>query len=147
MEKKLRIAIICMLTSWSFAQNNGDTIAIKGFKFGGPGRDTLIQFPIDQTKYEKILMKYNMRFKNGLVPTQSQSNLSCGEWDYSCNAFIVDSSKIENGPTSAPNYSIANFTGSVSLFANQAAYDYYNFKQQPVTVQFYGTTCKNVCLS
>ncbi|MDZ4663744.1 MAG: hypothetical protein SGJ15_02600, partial [Bacteroidota bacterium] len=92
------LAFVCffVLISHIKAQTAvGDTIIIKTFKYGSTSRDTMINFPNNSQTFEKIIMKYNMRCKNNLVSTQSAPNQGCGEWDYSCNTYIVDSSKIE----------------------------------------------------
>ncbi|MDI9341731.1 MAG: T9SS type A sorting domain-containing protein [Sediminibacterium sp.] len=115
------------------AQQTGDTVIVKTFKYGSSSRDTAIQFPIGSQTYEKIIMRYNMRCKNGLVSTQSQRDLGCGEWDYSCNTFVVDSSRVEQQTNTHPNYIITNFSGTAFNYVNTPPYDYYNFAQTNVT--------------
>jgi hypothetical protein len=78
-------------------------------------------------------MKYNMRCKSGLVSTGTQRNLGCGEWDYSCNTYLVDSSKVEDDLKSHPDYSISNFSGTSFDYVSQATYDYYNYSQTNVS--------------
>jgi hypothetical protein len=112
----------------------GDTIIIKTFKYGSSSRDTLINFPNNSQTFEKIIMKYNMRCKNNLVSTQSAPNQGCGEWDYSCNTYIVDSSKIEKAAKTAPNYLISNYTPTTFPYVNQTLYDYYDFSQTNVVL-------------
>lgn len=79
-------------------------------------------------------MKYNMRCKNGLVSNSSQKNLGCGEWDYSCNTYIADSSRVETTPATHPSHIISNFTGTVFPYTNTPLYDYYNYSQTAVTL-------------
>ncbi|MCE3260824.1 MAG: hypothetical protein K0S12_2465, partial [Bacteroidetes bacterium] len=79
-------------------------------------------------------MKYNMRCKNALISTQTAPNQGCGEWDYSCNTFIVDSTKIENDLNVHPNYIVANTSGTAIPYVTQQLYDYYNFSQTGVTL-------------
>ncbi len=112
----------------------GDTIKVKGFKYGSNSRDSMIAFPPSNLTYEKVILKYNMRCKNGLVSNQSFPNQGCGEWDYSCNTYIVDSSKIENALNTAPSHVISNFTGTVFPYTAQTLFDYYNFTQTTVTI-------------
>ena len=112
----------------------GDTIIVKTFKYGSTSRDTMINFPNNSQTFEKIIMKYNMRCKNNLVSTQSAPNQGCGEWDYSCNTYIVDSSKIEKAAKTAPNYLISNHTPTTFPYVNQNLYDYYDFSQTNVVV-------------
>ncbi|MGE0569404.1 MAG: LamG domain-containing protein, partial [Bacteroidia bacterium] len=112
----------------------GDTIKITTLKYGSTTRDTLISFPTGTLSYEKIIMKYNMRCKDNLVSNQTFPNQGCGEWDYSCNTYIVDSTKVEEAPKTHPNYLISNFTGTVFPYSNNPLFDYYNFTQSTVTI-------------
>jgi hypothetical protein len=77
----------------SLAQN----IMLPTINFESTVRDTMIQFPdVDHTQYEKILMHYSMRCKDALVSTVNERNLGCGEWDFSCNTYIVDESRVDS---------------------------------------------------
>jgi hypothetical protein len=125
----------CFISSFhSQAQSPGDTIVVKAFKYGSATRDTFLQFPTGNLTFEKIIMKYNMRCKNGLISTQSAPNQGCGEWDYSCNTFVVDSTKIENELNTRPKYVITNFTGNNFNYTNLPLYDYFNYAQTQVTL-------------
>lgn len=134
--RKILLQIVLLVFCLNLtAQQPGDTIVVKAFKYGSPRRDTLINFPNNPNlTFEKIILKYNMRCKNNLVSTTAQRNLGCGEWDYSCNTFIVDSTKIDFRNLTAPSHVIAGFTGSVFPYSTQAIYDYYTFTQTQVTV-------------
>jgi len=127
--------VLVILLSGLKAQQPGDTIVVKAFKYGSTSRDSLISFPSGSLSFEKIIMKYNMRCKNGLVSTQSAPDQGCGEWDYSCNTFIVDSSRIEELPTTHPEYIISNFSGNVFRYKNTPLWDYFRYSQIPVTLQ------------
>lgn len=132
--KKFISSILLLISVSAFSQSTGDTIVVKTFKYGSATRDTTIQFPTNNLTYEKIIMKYNMRCKNGLVSTQSQRNQGCGEWDYSCNTYIADSSRIENEMLTHPSHIISNFTGSTFYYTNFPLYDYYLYSQTNVTL-------------
>ncbi|MCC6372273.1 MAG: hypothetical protein IT236_14815, partial [Bacteroidia bacterium] len=134
MKNKFLQLILLMFVGSVYAQQTGDTIFVKAFKYGSTTRDSVINFPGGNLTFEKIIMKYNMRCKNNLISTQAAPNQGCGEWDYSCNTYVVDSSKIENALNNAPNYLISNFTGSVFPFTNQPVFDYYNFTQNNVVL-------------
>ncbi len=136
MMAKVRIAFAFLLIAFSFskAQNPGDTIFIKAWKYGSTNRDTLINFPNNSLTFEKIILKYNMRCKNGLISNQSFPNQGCGEWDYSCNTYVVDSSKIELAPKTAPNYVISNYTATSFPYVTNPLYDYYDYAQTNVSV-------------
>lgn len=116
------------------SQNPGDTIKVSAFKYGSTTRDTLINFPGNNLSFEKIILKYNMRCKNGLVSNSSAPNQGCGEWDYSCNTFIVDSTKIEYNNATTPSHVISNFSGTVFPYSNTPIYDYYNFLHTNVSL-------------
>lgn len=134
MRKLVLLLLVCIVAAKMSAQNPGDTILVKTFKYGSTSRDTVINFPNNSLTFEKIIMKYNMRCKNNLVSNQMYPNQGCGEWDYSCNTYIVDSTKIENAPKTAPNYLISNFTGTAYPYSTSPLYDYYDFAQTNVVL-------------
>lgn len=134
MKKLCLLIALFSISINSKAQNPGDTIVVKAFKYGSTTRDTLINFPPSNLTYEKVILKYNMRCKNGMVSTQAAPNLGCGEWDYSCNTYIIDSSKIENALNTTPSHVISNFTATTFPYVSQAIYDYYNFNQTNVVL-------------
>ena len=134
MKKSLYLFTCILFFGIANAQNPGDTIVVKAFKYGSSTRDTLINFPGNNLSFEKIIMKYNMRCKNGLISNQTQPNQGCGEWDYSCNTFIVDSTRIEQNANIAPSHVISNFTGTVFPYSNTPIYDYYNFLHTNVSL-------------
>lgn len=132
--KKLFILIFALLNLQIFAQSIGDTIVVKTFKYGSTTRDTAIQFPNNSLTYEKIIMKYNMRCKNALVSTGSNRNLGCGEWDYSCNTYIADSTRLDIEALTHPSHIISNFSGSTFYYTSFPLYDYYLYSQTNVTL-------------
>lgn len=115
-----------------------DTTVIQTFTFASTTRAGFFQFPPDTATYEKIIMQYRMRCKNALVSTQSAPNQGCGEWDYSCNTYITDSSLVDSVKTTHSNYIIttgsgANYTGSTYMYANTPTYSgYIQYLQQDV---------------
>jgi hypothetical protein len=129
------VVIFLLLATWcAVSQNPGDTIFVKAWKYGSTNRDTLINFPSSSLTFEKIILKYNMRCKNGLISNQTLPNQGCGEWDYSCNTYIVDSSKIEQAPKTAPNYVISNYTATSFPYVTNPLYDYYDYGQTNVVL-------------
>ena len=134
MKKIILLFIFALLINKIEAQQVGDTIVVKGFKYGSTTRDTILSFPNSNLTFEKIILRYNMRCKNNLVSTQAAPNQGCGEWDYSCNTYIIDSSKIENALNTTPNYVISNFSGNTFSYTSQFLYDYYNFSQTNVVL-------------
>lgn len=136
MKKKLLLFTFLIIPVLSIhSQSVGDTIKVRTFNFNSTTRDTLINFPNDPgLTFEKIILKYNMRCKDGLVSTGTQRDLGCGEWDYSCNTFIADDSKIEKVLFKQPDYVVSNFAGTTFNYTSQQTYNHYDFTQKNVIV-------------
>ncbi len=134
MKKSILFLLFTVVSFVGFSQSVGDTIKVKTFNYGSNTRDTLIAFPTNNLSYEKIIMKYNMRCKNALVSNSTNRNQGCGEWDYSCNTYIVDSSKIEAVSTTQPNFIIKNFSGNNFKYTTKKPYDYFQFTQQKTVI-------------
>jgi len=103
----------------------------------------MFQFPVENgTTYEKIIMQYSMRCKDGLVSTQGAPNdHGCGEWDYSCNTFITDSAKTDSIKATHASYIISGFSGTTYQYTTQPTYTYYQYSQQNVV--YNNTTSEN----
>ncbi len=135
------IFTICLtlLASAFFAQSVGDTIVVSTFNYSqtdGSGiRDTMIDFPDnpDET-YSKIIMLYNMRCKDGLISVPGNTNRGCGEWDYSCNTYITDSSRVDSVLSYTNSHTISAFSGSTFNYVETQLYDYYQYRQKEVQV-------------
>ena len=140
MIQKLRHPLLAILSflAWNpndiSAQSPGDTIRVKTFHYASNTRDTLAYFPSGNLTFEKIILRYNLRCKNGLVSDGTNRNKGCGEWDYSCNTFVVDSSKIEALAQKAPKYVISNFSGSSFNYTPSPVSDYYDYELKKVIV-------------
>ena len=137
--KLSKIAVVILFVSSLipfriFAQQPGDTIRVKTFHYASNTRDTMAYFPKGNLTFEKIILRYNMRCKNGLMSDGSNRNKGCGEWDYSCNTFLVDSSKIETLAQTASKYVISNFAGTTFNYTNKPICDYYDYNLKKVTV-------------
>ena len=62
------LLLLLGLTLWINTGIGQDTIVVQAFDYNSATRDSLITFPTgDHNQYEKILMHYNMRCKDGLV--------------------------------------------------------------------------------
>jgi len=126
------IVLICPLLL--SAQSMGDTIFVNVLDYQSTTRDTTVAFPdIDDLSFEKVILKYSMRCKNGLVSTSQNTNQGCGEWDYSCNTYLVDSSRIEEVSATHPNYIITGFNGESFDYTSTPTYDYYDYSMQEVS--------------
>jgi len=122
--------LVCVY--WVHAQ---DTTIIQTITYDSTGRDYMFQFPAENgTTYRKILMQYSMRCKDGLISTAASPNdHGCGEWDYSCNTFITDSSKTDSTLLTHPSHVITSFTGTSYPYTTIPTYTYYQYNQQAVT--------------
>ncbi len=135
--------ILSMLSIALFAQSVGDTVIIPtynytqthGWPWCGFSRDTMIDFPDDtEVTYEKIIMAYNMRCKDGLVSNQANPNQGCGEWDYSCNTYIHDSSRVDSVLSFTNSHYISAFSGTVFEYTEDELYNYYQYLQKEVII-------------
>ena len=125
-----KIYTIYLFFVFSFALNAQDTIVVQTLTYDSTGRSYMFDFPADTGQsYEKILMLYSMRCKNALVSTGTERNKGCGEWDYSCNTFITDSTKTDSIKSTHPSHIIPGFSGNEFAYTTKPVYTYYQFKQ------------------
>ncbi len=107
-----------------------DTITVQTLTYDSTGRSYMFDFPEDTGQtYEKILMLYSMRCKNAMVSTGSDRNKGCGEWDYSCNTFITDSTKIDSVKATHSSHIITGFDGKTFEYTTKPVYTYYLYRQ------------------
>ena len=71
-----------------------------------------------------------MRCKNGLVSTSANRNLGCGEWDYSCNTYLTDSSRLDSVRATHPDYIISGFSGNAFAYSETPGYAITRFRQR-----------------
>ena len=103
-----------------------DTIVVQAFDYNSNTRDSIISFPTgDHNQYEKIIMHYNMRCKDGLVSTTSDRNKGCGEWDYSCNTSIIDSNLIDSTLAFHPDHIIFGHPDPFFEYVEYPTYTYH----------------------
>jgi hypothetical protein len=133
--KKILFFLV-FVSSSVFAQVPGDTLIINSFNYANAAskftRDTIVDFPNNASiNYSKVYMLYNMRCKDGLVSagTAGQTNKGCGEWDYSCNTYLTDSTRLDSLPSTIASHSISNFNGSTYNYITQAFNNYYSYPQ------------------
>ena len=112
----------------------GQTVTeVQSFIYSSTTRDTVIEFPTaDHNTYEKILMVYSMRCKDALVSTSAERNKGCGEWDYSCNTYITDSSRVDSFHTVSPTHLISGFSDDVYNYTSQPTYTYFQSTQSEI---------------
>ena len=131
---KIKLFALLVFLSFSILCQAQDTLKVKTFNYGSATRDTVISFPNTGESFEKILMLYNMRCKDNLVSDGSNRNKGCGEWDYSCNTYLVDSNKIDSLISSTNDYAIDGFTGTNYNYSNTPVKDYYRVTKIATTV-------------
>lgn len=101
-----------------------DTVVVQTFTFDNDSRNQEFTFPTDNpNSYEKILMQYRMRCHDAQVNTTGGNGIACGEWDYSCNTYITDSTRLDSTLATHPNYLVSNFTGNQFDYNNEMSYD------------------------
>ena len=120
--KNYLIILFSFFSFCLFGQNK----SVQTFTYESTTRDTMIQFPDgDHNQYEKIIMHYSMRCKDALVSTGSERNKGCGEWDYSCNTYIVDSTRVDSVKASTPEFAMPGYAGDVFSYTDMPTYTYY----------------------
>ena len=132
MKKLLLIAFlfITTLSVWTIDEHSayagpGDTTVVQTFFYDSSLRSGTFIFPSDTTiTYEKIIMLYSMRCKDGLVSTGSNTNLGCGEWDYNCYTFLVDSTQTDSLPSTANSHYISGSTATSFDYTTLPVYSY-----------------------
>lgn len=124
------------------AQNPGDTIVVQAYDWsmpllnnGGLPREMMVPFPDDPSlTFEKVLMQYNMRCRGANVNTTGGNYVACGEWDYSCNTYVHDSTRVDSTLSFIPSHLISDFTGTSFNYTNTPTFKSYRYIQQGVTV-------------
>lgn len=120
-------------TTLMFSQ---DTTWVNTLRYSSKTRDTTIRFPEgDHNQYEKILMYYSMRCKGALVSTGTDRNKGCGEWDYSCNTNIIDSTRTDSTKATHPNYIISGYNQNFLFYTVNPTFTYTDYGLKQVTVQ------------
>ena len=137
--KKLLLAGIMLATFVGKAQ---DTTVVQTLTFDSTGRAYTFTFPDDSQSYRKVLMQYRLRCKGGLVSSGSNPNLGCGEWDYSCNTIVTDSSKTDSVKSVHSSHIISGFSGNSYNYTTNPTYTYYSYDQQEAIIT--GTTSEIV---
>jgi hypothetical protein len=87
-----------------------------------------------------------MRCKGARVSTSASRNLGCGEWDYSCNTYIYDSTSIDSVFTKRPKYKVsgvASTAGTTYQYTTTPVYDYYRHFLKKVVLNSITTETKD----
>lgn len=137
--KYLLVSAISSVFSLSLtAQNIGDTIVVNVLDYQNSSRDVIANFPTNSSiSYEKVIMRYAMRCKNGLVspPISGQTNIGCGEWDYSCNTYIEEPSQIDSIQSSIDRYVVYPDTNPTGTYSTTPTFYGHPLIQKSVSIQ------------
>jgi hypothetical protein len=105
-----------------------DTTVVQTFTWDSDVRTGSFSFPAEPADHwRKIYLVYNMRCHNAAIG-------GCGEWDYSCNTFVTDPSRIDSTRQTHPDYVISGFTGTQFAYAAGPTYTYYQFEQHQTAI-------------
>ncbi len=122
----LKSCIFLLVVLMSFECISQGNIDVQAFNYTSHTRDSMISFPdVDHNDYERILMYYSMRCKDGLVSTTNDRNRGCGEWDYSCNTSIIDTTRVDSLKATHPTHIISGFSEDVFAYSENPLYTYY----------------------
>ncbi len=125
----LTLFILLFIISTGFGQST----IVQTLTYDSTSRSMMVDFPnVDHNQYEKILMHYSMRCKNGEVSTGADRNKGCGEWDYSCNTNIIDSTRVDSFLANAPSHIIQGYTEDIFDYATTPTHSYYQSEIQSV---------------
>ena len=93
----MKYLILLLFSTFTIQGVLAQSTIVQTLNFNSETRDTMISFPEgDHNQYEKILMHYGMRCKDKLVSDLTDRNKGCGEWDFSNNTYIVDSTRVDS---------------------------------------------------
>lgn len=97
-----------------------DTIIVQTLTYDSAGRAGYYTFPTKgSNSYQKVVMQYSMRCKDGLVSTQTDRNKGCGEWDYNCETYITDSTRTDSVKATWPSVRISGWETNKFLYLHQ----------------------------
>ncbi|MCB9267720.1 MAG: T9SS type A sorting domain-containing protein [Lewinellaceae bacterium] len=129
-KKQLAFLPLLFFSLYTIAQ---DTTVVQTLTWQSDNRSGDFQFPDDpEARYEKILMRYNMRCHDNAV---GSGNVGCREWDYSCNTFITDPSMVDSTRTTHPEYVVSGFSGDTFPYTGQPTRTFYEYEQYEVQYQ------------
>ncbi len=104
-----------------------DTIVVQTLTWADDNRSGTYTFPDDPNQtYEKIIMRYNMRCHDLAVGSGS---VGCREWDYSCNTFITDPTRLDSTRRTHPTHLITGYDNDVFAYTDEPYYTYVQYNQ------------------
>jgi Concanavalin A-like lectin/glucanases superfamily/Peptide-N-glycosidase F, C terminal/Secretion system C-terminal sorting domain len=83
-----------------------DSLKVQTFTHSNAARSGVFDFPNTPGEtYRKIWMRYNMRCHGGVAG-------GCREWDYSCNTFVIDSTRVDSARAVSPEHVVSGFAAN-----------------------------------
>lgn len=136
---RIKYALLFLATCFfTLAEAQIDTTWVQTLTFDSTGRSYYFTFPEgDHNQYQKIIMQYRMRCKDALISTGAERNKGCGEWDYSCNTYITDTTRTDSVLATYKDYKISGFSGTNFEYSSTPIYDLISFEKKEVS---YGNT-------
>lgn len=129
----MKLCLIALLACTIISTNKiiaQDSVVVQTFDFNSTVRKGTFAFPPDTSTWQKILMQYRIRCKKGQVSSSNNALYGCGEWDYSCNTYITDSSLTDSVKSKHNSYDITNFNGTTFSYTYTPVYTYYQYIQK-----------------
>ena len=123
----LTLFFFSVFSTQSVAQ---DTLVVQTLTLDSDQRAGVFEFPDGTESFEKIIMLYRMRCHDAAV---GSGNVGCREWDYSCNTFITDSSRVDSNLALHDNYLITNFSGTQFDASASPTFNYTQYTQHDVS--------------
>lgn len=127
--QRLLLLAMMMIGTWLSAQ---DTMVVQTLTWEDNVRSGTYTFPDDPDQtYEKIIMRYNMRCHDAAI---GNGNVGCREWDYSCNTFITDPTRLDSTQLTHPTHIVTGYDGDIFPFTSVPYYTYIQYNQYESTV-------------
>lgn len=138
MNSKFLLFYLTLFSLTAFSQSPGDTIKVTALNYSSISRDTIVAFPNNPNlSFERVIMRYAMRCKDGLVspPISGQTNRGCGEWDYSCNTYITDSTKSDSISRTIDRFQVIPNTNTSGIYSTTPTWSGSPIIQQQINLQ------------
>jgi hypothetical protein len=130
MNKYLLFNIFVIISQLGFGQ---DTVKVQTLIWSDAVRNGVYNFPTGNDSYRKIIMRYNMRCHGARVSSGGNYN-GCREWDYSCNTFLTDSTRVDSFLAERLQYDVRSFAGKDFPFMFVPGYTIQKFPFQNTTL-------------
>ncbi len=110
------LVFISFTVYFANAQSANDTIVIQAFTYGN-SQDSVIVFPPDSIRFEKILMRYKLR---------CPYTVQCGEWDYLTYTYAYEKTGVWDSVMHlAPNFTANGLTVDSLPYSTSPTYFYH----------------------